>query len=87
MTCFGDPDQYHVALGPAPQSVDSVINHRVVNQKHIIVGVSGGVRVEPWTFVKADSVKTDSTASWAERTTAAGEEPAARSLVVGLTAR
>ncbi len=58
-TCFNDPDQYHVTLGPAPQSVDSVINHRVVNQKFVIVGVSGGVRVEPWLMVKADSLQTD----------------------------
>src|SRR5262249_51802407 len=59
LTCFRDPDQYHVTLGPAPQSVESVINHRVVNQKYVIVGVSGGVRVEPWSLAKAESLKTD----------------------------
>ena len=71
MTCFGDPAQYQVAMGPAPQMVDTIINHRVVNQKHIIVGVSGGVRVEPWTFVKGEAIETDSYGKLgAERTTA-----------------
>jgi hypothetical protein len=74
MTCFGDPVQYHVAVGPAPQMVDTIINHRVVNQKHIIVGVSGGVRVEPWTFVSGDAIETDSYGKLdAERTTAAAK--------------
>jgi hypothetical protein len=45
-----------------------------VNQKHIIVGVSGGVRVEPWTFVKGDAIETDSYGKLgAERTTAAAK--------------
>ncbi|REK12283.1 MAG: DUF1598 domain-containing protein [Planctomycetota bacterium] len=52
LTCFGDPDQYQVDLGPAPQSVDTVINHRLIGGKHLIVGVSGGVRVEPWELVQ-----------------------------------
>lgn len=59
MTCFRDADQYQVALGPAPRSVETVINHRVVNQKHIVVGVSGGVHVAPWALVKADTIATD----------------------------
>ena len=59
MTCFLDPDQYHVALGTAPQSVESVINHRIINGKHVVVGVSGGVHVEPWKLVKSESIKTD----------------------------
>jgi hypothetical protein len=59
MTCFRDADQYQVALGPAPTSVETVINHRVVNQKHIIVGVSGGVHVAPWALVKSEAIATD----------------------------
>jgi hypothetical protein len=59
MTCFLDPEQYQLALGPAPQSVDTVINHRVIGGKHIIVGVSGGVRAEPYRFVAKGSIKTD----------------------------
>jgi hypothetical protein len=60
MTCFLDPKQYRVALGAAPQSVDTVINHRVINQKHIVAGVSGGVRVEPWQLVSSAAIETDS---------------------------
>ncbi|MEX0978851.1 MAG: DUF1598 domain-containing protein, partial [Pirellulales bacterium] len=59
MTCFGDPAQYEVALGKAPQSVDSVINHRLVGGKQLIVGVSGGVRAEPWHFVSSEAIKSD----------------------------
>ena len=43
MLNFGEPQQYQVALGTAPQSVETVINHRVLNQSTTIVGVSGGV--------------------------------------------
>jgi hypothetical protein len=59
LTCFGDPDQYVVPLGPAPQSVETVINHRRVGGKHLVVGVSGGVRAEPWKYVQKASVETD----------------------------
>jgi Protein of unknown function (DUF1598) len=59
MTCFGDPRQYKVALGRAPQSVESVINCRLVNGKHLIVGVSGGVLVQPYKFVASRAIKTD----------------------------
>ena len=47
LTCFGDPKQYPVELHDAPETVESVINHRVVNKAHILVGVSGGVSVDP----------------------------------------
>jgi hypothetical protein len=59
MLCFGDPVQYGVALGAAPQSVETVINHRVINGRHIVAGVSGGVSVSPWQFTSAESIKTD----------------------------
>jgi hypothetical protein len=59
MTCFLDPEQYQVALGPAPQQVETVINHKVINQKFIVVGVSGGVHVQPANFVSNEAIKTD----------------------------
>ncbi len=59
MTCFGDPSQYQPALGMAPESVDSVINHRLVNGKHVVVGISGGVHVQPWSLVSDEAIKTD----------------------------
>ncbi|MEX2113289.1 MAG: DUF1598 domain-containing protein [Pirellulales bacterium] len=59
MLCFSDPEQYGVALGQAPQSVETVINHRVINGRHIVAGVSGGVSVSPWQFTSAESIKPD----------------------------
>lgn len=59
MTCFNDAEQYRAALGPAPRSVETVINHRVVNGRHIIAGVSGGVHVAPWSLTKASAIKVD----------------------------
>jgi hypothetical protein len=56
---FADPDKYQVALGVAPKSVDTVIAHRVVHAKHIVVGISGGVAADPTTYVKTDAIKTD----------------------------
>lgn len=35
--------EYSVPTGRIPQEVQSVINHRVVNRKHVIAAVSGGV--------------------------------------------
>jgi hypothetical protein len=59
MTCFLDPGQYQVVLGAAPTSVDSVLNHRVLGGKHILVGVSGGVHAQPWSLVKHEAIATD----------------------------
>ena len=51
LTCFSDPAQYVVELGTAPHSVETVINHRRIGGKQLVVGVSGGVRAEPWKYV------------------------------------
>jgi len=59
MTCLGDPRSYAVALGTAPASVESVINHVRTGGKHLIVGVSGGVRAEPARYVSEASLRTD----------------------------
>jgi hypothetical protein len=34
---------YRPALSDPPRTVQTVINHRIINRKHIVVGVSGGV--------------------------------------------
>ena len=60
MTCFGDADAYRVPLAPAPKTVESVINYRVVNRGHIIAGVSGGVRVDPTDAAKRYAMESDS---------------------------
>jgi hypothetical protein len=56
---FGDPQQYQVPLENAPKTVETVINHRIVNKVNIIVGVSGGVRIDPNSLVKPTAIKTD----------------------------
>jgi hypothetical protein len=58
-TCFGPGGNYQPALGAAPKSVETVINHRVVNRVHIIVGVSGGVRIDPAKFVQPEAIEID----------------------------
>jgi hypothetical protein len=75
MTCFGDPGQYRVKLWAAPQSVASVVGYRLVNGKHLIVGVSGGVLAEPAKFVAPAAIKADSYgALGAQRANAAAGE-------------
>jgi len=59
LICFGDPQRYQVPLAAAPKQVDTVINHRVVNQTTIIVGVSGGVQIDPMAYAKSSAIKTD----------------------------
>jgi hypothetical protein len=75
MTCFLDPEQYRVALGPAPQSVESVINHRMLNQKTFVVAVSGGVHAEPYAFIQPAAMATDTYGKLkANRSNAAADE-------------
>lgn len=59
LTCFGDPAEYQAPVGVAPKTVETVINHRVIQQKTILAGVSGGVRVDPWKYVERGAVQTD----------------------------
>ena len=59
MTCFRDPGQYQPPLAPAPRTVESVINHRVINRKYILAGVSGGVQVDPWKEAKPETLQAD----------------------------
>jgi len=59
LTHFGDPAKYTVRLGTAPKQVETVVNHRVIGGKHIVVGVSGGVLVDTSAFVQAHAIKTD----------------------------
>ncbi len=59
MTCFGDPRQFVTERGVSPTSVASVINHRVIDRKHVIAAVSGGVRVAPWEMVDDHAIAID----------------------------
>lgn len=58
-TYFGDADLFPVELGPAPKEVESVVNHKVINRKNIVLGVSGGVSVDMRSMVKGNKIKTD----------------------------
>lgn len=59
MTCFGNPKQFKVETTDAPKTVETVINHRIVNGSLILVGVSGGVSCDPSSLVKPASMKED----------------------------
>jgi len=74
-TCFGDGGAYQVKRGVTPTHTETVINHRVIRRKHIIAGVSGGVRVDPAPLVvrSAIDVMTDGPLS-AKSTEAAPEK-------------
>jgi len=66
--CFLDPKQYVVPTAAAPQKVDTVVNHRIINNVHVVGAVSGGVRVEPQEVVKQISVEQENRgAVWAAR--------------------
>lgn len=44
---FDSADELRLPAGPVPRQVESVIAHRVIQRKHIVAGVSGGVMVAP----------------------------------------
>ncbi|HEX5105859.1 MAG TPA: DUF1598 domain-containing protein, partial [Pirellulaceae bacterium] len=58
LTHFGPDGGYAAELGIAPAKVDSVINHRVINGKHVVAGVSGGVRVDATSLAARAAVQT-----------------------------
>jgi hypothetical protein len=60
MPWFADAKRYVVRLGTAPKQVPTVIAHRVVNRTQILVGVSGGVAVNPGRLVTAEKIAVDS---------------------------
>ena len=59
MTCFGNPKQFCVETLDSPKTVETVINHRIVNQSLILVGVSGGVSCDPSKLVQPTAMKAD----------------------------
>jgi len=72
---FGDPKRYAVQLSIAPAKVESVIAHRVVNRTQILVGISGGVAVNPGRYTTPDTIEVDSYGKLkAERTRAAAKD-------------
>lgn len=45
-THFLNQQRYRPAVGVAPTRVESIVNYRVIDRKHFIAGVSGGVTVD-----------------------------------------
>ncbi|MEO8498251.1 MAG: DUF1598 domain-containing protein, partial [Planctomycetota bacterium] len=54
-----DASRYGVKLGPAPRTVETVMNHRIIDRKHIVVGVSGGVSVDTANLLQSQPIKLD----------------------------
>jgi hypothetical protein len=44
---FSSAERLQLPQGAVPRQVETVINHRVVNKRQIVAGVSGGVMVAP----------------------------------------
>jgi hypothetical protein len=42
-----DSARLRLPQAPVPRHVETVVNHRVINRRHIVAGVSGGVMVAP----------------------------------------
>lgn len=60
---LGDREKLRLPHGNVPREVETVINHRVINQRHIVAGVSGGVMVAPSDVLRqAKSNESSSTA-------------------------
>ena len=72
LTYFGESDSYSAfnyrpRLSDAPNQVDSVMNHRIINErkksstvKHTLIGVSGGITFDSMKVVLGNNMKTDS---------------------------
>jgi hypothetical protein len=59
LTFFGDQKRYRVEVSDSPKTIETVINHRVVNQSLILVGVSGGVSCDPTKLVEPTALQAD----------------------------
>ena len=58
-THFGDPTRFHVERSTAPTRVESVVNYRVLNEKYVVAGVSGGVSVDARPLVQPQAIQQD----------------------------
>jgi hypothetical protein len=58
-TFFGESGEYEVGGGHVPSEVNSIVNCRVVDRKHFIVGVSGGVSADTRPLARMDAMDVD----------------------------
>jgi hypothetical protein len=56
---FAEATRYRVQFGMAPTEVETVINHRVIGQKHIVAGVSGGVSANASQYLQKPAMVID----------------------------
>ncbi len=59
MLHFGPNGNYTPQTSPAPKDVETIMNMRVIDRKHIIAGVSGGVSFDASQFVKDENIQVD----------------------------
>ncbi|MEW4560941.1 DUF1598 domain-containing protein [Bremerella sp. JC770] len=59
MTHFGPKGGYQVTTSAAPKVVDTIMNMRVIDKKHIIAGVSGGVSFDPAEMLTDEKISID----------------------------
>jgi len=56
---FVEEKRYQVERGPAPTEVETVLNHSIISQKHIVAGVSGGVSADARPYVQKPAIAID----------------------------
>jgi hypothetical protein len=69
-------EQLRLPQGIVPRQVETVVNHRVINRRHIIAGVSGGVMVAPGDMLREN--RTESSTLVKERVPKPPREAASR---------
>ena len=60
MTHFGTAGDYHPQLGAMPVAIASIMNSVNVNEKRFLIGISGGVSIDPQSLLEPKAVKVDS---------------------------
>lgn len=62
-TYFGPTGEYQIPVGATPDAVETVVNHRLINGKHVVAGISGGVHVSPVSMVRKSAIALDNSGS------------------------
>lgn len=56
---FADAERWKLTAYSVPRQVDTVINHRVIEQVHVVAAVSGGVTVDAAPLVESAAIRID----------------------------
>ncbi len=67
MGLFTDENFFPAPMRPAAKQVESVVNYRLVDGRHIVAGVSGGVSCDPSRWVARDAIRPASSADLSQR--------------------